>query len=635
MGETDIRGIVFDKITLNEMNVAFMRKLETFGCAMVLDEQGNDKHGKAQLAVLSAVFSSKNPSILVITTRKLMYAWYQSLLTGIGADFKFIHPDERSINHFSPKLSNLFIANEAAWGNPVFAKVKEAGFVWDLVIVDGGLAQSGINTEFITDNFDIKTKKLVVFAPYLTQERDAAEKLSKIPEKFLEDEGRAKYFADHFADETVLDFTLDSPFTHYYGKENLDRPSIRVIPYTVSEDILKARADQNGSSLYNHGGNIFEELTLDMRKLYVSERYDDDVVTKLRGYDAKLDAYLTELDRLLEDPDSRVITYFSSEKTLEYIYKALNTSVVGLGRITAVKKTGLHRINDTLESFKAGAKNDIRIVLSVDDQYEECGLISNITHVINYELPDSPMILHRRYKQGGTVGFKNPEFVMFRDDTDQFDGRILSCAMALNIIDGFSFNIPGRNIYIYTEGLEEMLADMMAELNDVEDMNEGEVTALIAKYNLNTTPDHAKIALCYGRDAVRTAFGLPEASEDETDRDALVNLFREKLAELRDGCAYLDFSGTLFTKKYDIEQSKDYATISRSLSKQPLSVLRDKARKALDDCGTAENCIDILRETDEHLKSFVYYCAWRYMTESCGLQSNYDEFLKSLFEEVI
>lgn len=632
MGETDIRGIVFDKITLNEMNVAFMRKLETFGCAMVLDEQGNDKHGKAQLAVLSTVFSTKNPSVLVITTRKLTYAWYQALLTGIGADFKFITPDDRSINHFSPKLSNLFIANEQAGNNPIFAKVSAANFVWDLVIVDGGLARTGINTDFITDNFDVKTKKLVVFAPYLAQERDAAEKLSKIPEKFLADEGRAAYFTDHFANETVLDFTLETPFTHYYGKENLARPNIRIIPYTVSDEILNARAEQNSSSLYNHGGNIFEELTLDMRKVYISERYDDDVVTKLRAYDTKLDAYLSELDRLLEDPDSRIITYFSSEKTLEYIYKALNTSVVGLGRITAVKRTGLYRINHTLDCFDAGAKNDIRIVLSVDDQYEECGLIDHITHVINYELPDSPMILHRRYKQGGTVGFKNPEFVMFRDNTDQFDGRILSCAMALNIVDGFSFNIPGRNIYIYTEGLETILADMMAELHDVEGMEEDTVTALIAKYNLNTTPDHAKIALCYGRDAVRNAFGLPE---EETDRNTLVRLFGEKLAELRDSCAYLDFEGVLLTKKYDIEQSEDYATISKNLTKQPLAVMREKARKALDGCDSADSCLGMLRDADEHLKSYIYYCAWRYMVENCGLQSNYDEFLKSLFEEVV
>ena len=632
MAETDLSGIVFDKITLNEMNVAFMRKLDTFGCAMVLDEQGNDKHGKALLAVINTLFSTKNPSILVITTRKLMYAWYQAFLTGIGADFKFIIPDDRSINHFSPKLSNLFIANEEAWTNPIFSKISASSFVWDLVIVDGGLDQSGINTDLITDFFDVKAKKLVVFASYLKQERDAAEKLSRIPECFLADEEKASYFNHHFADETVLDFTLDTPFTHYYGKENLAQPRIRIIPYTVSEEILQAREEQNGSSLYNHGGNIFEELTLDMRKVYIAERYDDDVVTKLRAFDSKLDAYLCELDLLLEDPDIRIMTYFSSEKTLEYILKALNTSVVGLGRITAVKKTGLYRINDTLESFKAGAKSDIRIVLSVDDQYEECGLINNITHVINYELPDSPMILHRRYKQGGTVGFKNPEFVIFRDKTDLFDGRILSYAMALNIVDGFSFNIPGRNIYIYTKGLETILADMLMELKDVEDMDEETVIPLIAKYNLNTTPDHAKIALCYGRDAVRNAFGIPE---EDMNRNTLVQLFSEKLAELRESCAYLDISGVLISKKYDIEKSNDYATLCKELDKQPLAVMRDKARKAIDACKTPEDCMSMLWDTEEHLKCYVYYCTWRYMAENCGLKSNYDEFLKGLFEEVI
>ena len=633
MGETDIRGIVFDKITLNEMNVAFMHKLETFGCAVVLDEQGNDKRGKAQLAVLSTLFSTAAPSVLMITTRKLMYAWYQAMLTGIGADFKFIVSEVRSINHFSPKLSNLFIASEEAWGNPVFEKIKETGFVWDLVIVDGGLARRGINIEFITDNFDVKTKKLVVFAPYLRQERDAAEKLSRIPEKFLAEEEKAKYFSDHFADESVLDFSLSTPFTRYYDKENLGRPNIRVIPYTLSQEILKAKEEQNGSSLYNHGGNIFEELTLDMRKVYISPRYDDDAVTGLRKFDAKLDAYLSELERLLKDPDNRIITYFSSDKTREYVHKVLNTSVVGLGRITAIKKTGLYRISNTLDSFKAGTGDDIRIVLSTDDQYELCGLINTITHVINYELPDSPMILHRRYKQGGTAGFRNPEFIMFRDSTDRFDGRILSGAMALNIVDGFSFNIPGKNIYIHTDGLEEILADMMEELEGVEEMDDGAVTSLIAKYNLNTTPDRARIDLRYGRDAVRNAFGLPEGKD--TDRYALVRLFREKLAELRDNCAYLDSGGVLRIKKYDTEQSSDYYSISRSLFKQPLAVLREKARKALDGCDRPEKCIGLLQSTDERLKSLVYYCAWRYMTENCGLQSDYDEFLKSVFEEAI
>ena len=632
MGETDIRGIVFDKIALNEMNVAFMSKLEKFGCAMVLDEQGNDKLGKAQLAILSTVFSSRNPSVLVITKRRLMYSWYRALLTGIGTDFKFITPEERSINHFSPKLSNLFITSEESGGNPVFAKIKAAEFVWDLVIIDGGLSHAGVNVEFIEDTFDIKTKKLVVFAPFLRPERDAVRKLNRIPAKFLADEGRAAYFTENVPNESVLDFNLGTPFTCYYSKENLATPDIRVVPYTVNEEVLEAQDEQNGSSIYNRGGNIFEELTLDMRKVYISERYDDDVVTRLRAFDAKLDAYLTELERLLEDPDCKIITYFSSEKTLEFISKVLSTSVVNMGRITAVKRNGLYRIAETMRRFNSAAKNDIRIVLSVDDLDEECGMITNITHVINYELPDSPVILHRRFKQGGTVGFKNPQFIMFRDDTDRFDGRILSYALALHVADGFSFDIPGRNIYIYLDGLEEILANMLEELKDVEDMDDEAVTALISKYNLNTTPEHAKIDLCYGRDAVRTAFDF---SDEEVDRETLVRMLRDKLKEFRENCCYLDFEGVVLTKKYDIENNADYAAVARGLKQQPLSVLRDKARKALDACETAEDCMELFSGVDEMLKGSVYYCAWRYLVDNRDLQSDYDEFLKSLFEEVI
>ena len=59
MSETGIKGIVLDNIPLNVMTVAFMRKLDKFDCAVVMDEQGGEKYAKAQLAVLDAVIGAK------------------------------------------------------------------------------------------------------------------------------------------------------------------------------------------------------------------------------------------------------------------------------------------------------------------------------------------------------------------------------------------------------------------------------------------------------------------------------------------------------------------------------------------------------------------------------------------------
>lgn len=633
MSETAINSIVLDKIPLNSMTLAFMRKLERFGCVIVMDEQGNDKHKKAELAVIDAVDSTETPSVLIITTKKLMYVWYRSLIADIGMDFKFITSEERSINYFSPKLANLYITNEEAGENPIYSKIKDAGLVWDLVIVDGGLSKRGINTDMILDNFDIKTKRLVVFASYLKVERDAAEKLSGIPAKFLANEEQAAYFKEHYPDDSVLDFTLSTPFTRYYGCEPLTTPNIKTITYSLDKSIIKTREERPSSSLYCYGGNIFEELTLDMRKLYISENYDVDAVNELRGYDTKLDAYLKELDRLLEDPDSRIITYFSSEKTLDYIYKVLSSPAVGLDRITAVKKFDLYDMENTLKSFKAGKKDDVRIILSLDDQDEECAEITYISHVINYELPNSPLTLHRRYKQGGTNGFSNPEFIIFRDETNIFDGRMLSAPLALNICDSFSFDIPGRNIYVYTEELEKILADMMCEIENVEDMDDNALADLIVKYNLRTTPDRAKIALCSGRDAIRIAFGLPDGNK--FDKQELLKIFGDKINEIRNGCPYFNFNGQLVSKPYEPNKSDDYEEVSSHVDSDPLTLRRNRARELLDGCGSTADCIRLLKDVDENSKNRVYYCAWRYLTENCGLDRDYDKFLEECCEEVV
>lgn len=189
MGEDSVKGIVLDKISLNAMNVAFMRKLKEFDCAIVMDQQGNDKNGKAQLAVLDTVTKTAKPSILLITTEKLLYAWYQNMICGIGADFKFITEDPKSINYFSPKISNFYITCCAAAENPIFGKIKQSGLVWDLVIIDGGLSSEGMEIDRILESFDIVTKKLVVFASYIKSLPGEAEKLSKLPAKFLENSG--------------------------------------------------------------------------------------------------------------------------------------------------------------------------------------------------------------------------------------------------------------------------------------------------------------------------------------------------------------------------------------------------------------------------------------------------------------
>lgn len=631
MSETGIMGITLDNIPLNVINTAFMRKLNEFDCVIAMDEQGNDKLEKAQLAVLDAVMGKKTPSVLIITTGKLMYEWYRSMITGIGVDFKFITPDPKSINYFSPKLGSLYIANNESGSNPIFGKIKESGLVWDLVIIDGGLSRDGIQTETILDRFDFKAKKLVVFAPYLNREQDAAEKLSKLPEKFLADSGKAEYFKTHYPDQSIIDFTPSTPFTKYYGKDPLTTPDVKVISYAVNDQVLKARAEQSGAPSYVYGGNIFEELTLDMRKLYNADRYDDEIVTGLRNFDSKLNAYLEELSQLVEDPDSRIITYFSSEKTLEYVYKVLSSSVIGLKRVTAVKKSSFFGISDTIRYFEAEKSRDIRIVLSMDVQDEKCSKIADVTHVINYELPTSPLVLHRRYKQGGINGSLNPQFILFRDETDKFDGRMLKNVLALNFCSAFSHEIPGRNIYLFINDLNVILSDLIYSLESAEDFNEGALQDAISKYNLKTAGENAKLTLSVARDEIKLAFDVPAG---KPNKQFLADHIEKKLQTLRKGCCFVDFNGSLQVKEY-VENNEEYSKLEGELANEPSVKSKKAARDILDQYRTPDKLYGVLSGVDEYDKASVYYCTWRYLAENCEYKSDYNQFLKDIFEEAI
>lgn len=632
MSETGIKGIVLDKISLNVANIAFLRKLEEFDCAVVMDEQGNDKQGKAELAVSRALLDSSNPSVLLITTEKLMYAWYQALLLGIGADFKFITSNQNSINYFSPKISNLYITSENSGSNPIFAKIKQAGLVWDLVVIDGGLSKGGFDSEHVLNSFDIKTKKLVVFSSYLKPDANAAKRISKLPEKFLENRDKAKYFENHFAQENVAEFTLSSPFICSYPKESLAAPAVKTIEYEYNKEILDAKEEQTTTPAYTYGGNIFEELTLDMRKLYNLDRYDDQTTTALREFDGKLNAFLNEISSILEDPDARVITYFSSDRTLEYVYKILCSAVVGLKSVTAVKKSAFYRISETIEGFETGDNNDIRIVLSLDDQNEQCSLLSTITHVINYELPNSTLTLHRRFRQGGRNGFANPEFILFSDRREQFDGRMLKKVLALNFSNSFRSVVPERNIYLFVNGAEEIFAELVCRLDNVEKLNQNDIAQLSAEFNIKEHPDKAMGTICKLRDAIKTAFDLPN---DRPNRAEITDALKKRIGELRKGCCRYDSDGVLVVKEYDVEGSEDYKKIEKSLNSEPLIKEQSEARKALDKCSKDKNYFGVLAEAQEKDKAIIYYCAWRYLAENCGLGKNYNEFLREIFEEVI
>lgn len=643
MSETSVKGIVYDRIPLNVMNIAFLRKMEKFDCAISLDEQSTPRSARAQLAALNAILGKKSPSVLIITPSDVMYEWYENLLTGIGADFKFITPEPQEINYFSPKIGNLFICDKKAYNSSIFRIAKEQDFSWDLVMIDIDFARNNEDVDLLLENFDFKAKKLVLFAPFVQSKDNIAQKLASVPIKFLADSEKAAYFALNYPKENITDFTLSTPYSRYYTEDTLFSPKITVVEYSVSSDVLKAAKEQTPTKIYRSGGNVFEELALDTRKLYIANKYDVKTIQNLRKTDIKLDAYINLLSRLLKNSQNRIITYFTSEKTLNYVQKALKATE--LSDFAAVKKNRLHNLccfadmEVTAAYLETGERQTVRSLLMVDSFEEQCGRMKNITHIINYELSNDPVVLQRRYLRSGIDGFGNPEFIVFGDEENRFDGRILRRVLPLNLCHAFVSGIPGRNVYLYMPELGKILSNVIKELENLENIGGIELCGLIDDYNTginfsespNVNEQEGKAVLIKLREQIKRAF---EISDEHICKAALADIIEKKAEELRKGCCRLD-GGILKSKTCQSKNSAEYQQMQAEIVADEKTISLNEARRVLNGCGNTAELKKALDTAEESDKEYVYYCAWRYLSDNGRFEGGYDKFLKELSEEAI
>lgn len=124
---------------------------------------------------------------------------------------------------------------------------------------------------------------------------------------------------------------------------------------------------------------VKDPVTVSVKKQDTAEGIDQDVI-KITDRSKKLD---TLHDLLISDGFDKVLIFGRTKYGVEKLNKDLSFRGFSVGAIHGNKKLG-QRLR-TLESFK---RNEIKILLATD--VASRGLdIDNVTHVINYEIPDT------------------------------------------------------------------------------------------------------------------------------------------------------------------------------------------------------------------------------------------------------
>jgi hypothetical protein len=664
---TNLKWIACQGIDLNPYNLSVSERLQRFGYALILDEFGNGRVDKAQLCIHNVLSRTDKANILLVCPESIMQVWYSLLLSETGVDFKFVSATGDSVSFCSPSISNLFIVAEeklraSAHGSGL---MKDAGFVWDLMIIDAGLAVDGADWAGYYSNCRNKAKEILVFAPCpFPSDRDIASSLPLLKEMlktFMHDDGKKVELANLKVDENIVAFSKDTPVTRYYTgskpSSTKSGPNVVVCEYEINKELFNDENRfmdvQSGLPYYTYGGNVFEEFNPALKNKYLRPRYDANDIAKLRKADAKLHVFLEKLSAVMKDDDNNAVVYFTSQETLSYISKVINVVYPELRDEKVLMRTESVLDGRFLKlRFSSDDADTARITLATDFMGEHYLGMGRATHVFNYEYPENPAELEKRYyRTARSCG--NPdgapcvpdEFIIFADKAGKFDGRILSKVMFGGLHRCFKVKIPSQNVLLWVPGVEKYIVETIVDLKAVIYNSKGATVEharrFCADYNVSDRGlvSTAGKAALYAEGLIAKLVTLLDVDKfmpgagDAVDKKMLVEKVRESLAKLKSGYIfYDDVSGskirTIENPNSLTKIAKDYteneAVKGVAAARDELDALLKKAAK-----GKYPPVRDAITGLPEGLKAPVLYNIWKY----CKLSKRHTGSFKKFMEQ--
>lgn len=476
MSGNSVKWIPLGGMDLSAANLAPAEKLRRFGFSLICCEFGSEKLTKTELCIYDVLAEKENPNILLITSRRVLYGWYRILMTGIGADFKVVSGAANEIVFFSGEGSNLYLMPSDALGcaNALKAKIP-ADFEWDLIVIDDEQSLKVPDYKSYSENIPWKTERLLMITQFPAASAEDGEALSSMVKGLLSDAEQGELAEVLDLNAAALPLDPDSPVLMASDKRVYNGEITRKVEfrsYGFDGEFLsglRRRVDiRSGLPNYKYGGNIFEEYDIDELKwLYQKPAYTAADVAELRAADKKLDEFFKLADEIMADEKSRAIVYCCEKNTEDYLSKALG-AVYSSGRIKTARGE-LFSNRDILRKLEVDDSREYpKIVIAMDDIGAVGDGLDRITHVINYELPGSPVTLERRITRHGTKHESERRFVIFRDSNGMFDSRMLDKVLYGGLPRAFCGELPARNILLDIDGKGEYLNNLVSDLRYTE-----------------------------------------------------------------------------------------------------------------------------------------------------------------------
>lgn len=470
-------------LDLSAANISAAEKLRRFGFAVNCGEFGSGKYTKSSVCICDILASKDDPNILISAPSNELYSWYKVLVTSVGADFKIITDSSNALLFFNKCGASLFIiSREALFGDNVLKKKAPQDFLWDLMIIDEEQGLKVPDYSKYESNITWKSERLLINTPYPAKDPEDKKALASLIKSVLKDGSQAAAADDISFGIGSSRLNIESPVMRYFDLpvyKNEIRRNVEFVDYGFEEETLRnlrRRVDlRSGLPVYRYGGNVFEEFDCERfdkeRRIYQKRFFSRSDVEDLRAFDKKLDSLLKYCEKVLGE-SGRMMIYCCDKNTYEYLHKALSCIY---GTDVHFARGGMFRPEDVTRSLMVtDTASQPKILIGMDDLGTVGEGFDDIDHIVNYELPLSPVLLERRMTRHGMKNESERRFVIFRDSNKLFDMRVLEKVLYPKLESGFCGELPTRNILLDIDLKGQFLSDLISDLKYIVNISKQE-----------------------------------------------------------------------------------------------------------------------------------------------------------------
>lgn len=664
MDKNGLSWIPCSGMDLNPINTAASEMLDKYGFALIFNEFGSEKLTKVELCIFNLIRNKDRANILLVCPDHEMYNWYRILVTGIGIDFKIITGSDNSLLFFSQEISNLHIVSQSTYkalsSNENYRKAIENDFAWDLLIIDEEQNIGGIDYDSYCKSLT-KTENFILIASMPLIKKGDRDGLLELIKTVMVDAEKARFAETLVFDKTCVAYNTANPVMRYYHPRvySGEQPrNIVEITYKIPEATINTARRildlKTTLPLYKYGGNVFEEYDVPARRIYSKPVYSVEDVEALKETDKKLEAFLKYFDTVHSDPSARSIIYCTTEATITYLKKVINAVYANETNFLSVATGMLFKRADVLRKFRTSdVRKYPRVILAVDHLGAVGDGLDRITHVFNYELPESPAVLEQRMTRHGTRLENQRVFIYFADENGIFDSKMLQKCLISRISTGLLRDIPSRNILFNFPKISYHLAKCIYDLKYINSYAT-EVEScfdLIKQFKADyLVPDNVSISNSKQLVDITAAminnlmhlFDIDENLSAHPEVAQIEKLFAPVLKSLSGALLYLtDTNRIKALKDKELKAMLYSAAYQSALSQSQSSPIQQGIRnaKATIDANYGSDEFtaklrDAVSSYDYRMQLSILYGVWRYRAREIGTSKSFKKFIKIFNEGV-